>query len=144
MNHQEETRQNQLTEERASDRMTELKTKKAESAGAGALKSVFKNPLIKFLIPLLTKGGSGGTLPANIGYVIQTYIEEKKSGKSTNPAEYFVIGSLAATADAIGALGLTGILLPISIIFSLPCLIPLFIWRVNKHGLKSVMPTKKA
>jgi len=136
---QEEIFEAQLAEERAQAKQT--KVPKTSSKKTGALKTILKNPFIKFLVPFLGEIGSGGILPGCTGYVIWTYVEEKKSG-NPNIAEYLIVGGLAGTADVIGLLGLTGFLLILSYAITVPCLASLFVWRIYKHGLKSALPTK--
>jgi len=97
-----------------------------------------KNPIFKLLIPFGLEVGTGGILPAWTGYVVWSWIEEKKSGASPNIAEYMMVGTLAVAADAFGLLGLSGILLILSFSITLPCLGLLWFWRI----MKSPKPTK--
>ena len=139
---QEEAFRDQLAEGIAKDNKT--KTKSPPAKKAGALKTMLKNPLVKLLIPFLGEAGSGGILPCWTAYVIYTYFEQRKSANPTGPniAEYLIVGSLAGAVDIIGLLGLTGVLLVLSYSVSLPCVVFLWIWRINKHGIKSAMPAK--
>ncbi len=132
----EETYATQLAESRA-----QSKSEKTAPEKAGFLKTLFKNPFVKLLIPTLGEIGSGGILPGNTGIVLWAYAEEKKSG-NPNIAEYLVVGGLAATADAIGVLSLTGVLLILSYAVTLPCLGLLWFWRLHKHINKKFAPTK--
>lgn len=145
---QEEGFQNQLSEERASDRMAEPKTKKPGIEKTGALRTALKflkNPLAKPLITSLGEIGTGGILPGCTGYVVWTYIEEKKTGNPGNPniAEYLTVGIPAVVVDVIGLLGLTGVLLIFSYAITVPCLGLLIFWGIHKHGLKSATASKK-
>lgn len=92
--------------------------------------SAFKK--FEILIPLGGEAVSGGILPCCTGYVIYAYRKEKKSGGSPNLAEYLVFGGLSAGADAIGLLGLTGVLLILSYGVTVPCLGLLWLWRIYK------------
>lgn len=143
MNQEEVFRSQQLAEERAGPRKTEVKKTKPKKGGA--LKALLKSPIVKLLFPTLGEVGSGGILPCQTAYIIYTYHEEKKSGNPGNPnlAEYLMIGGLAAIVDVVGLLGLTGFLLILSLGVTIPCLILIWFWRLNKHGKKSATPTKK-
>lgn len=112
------------------------------SALKTALK-ILKSPLTKPMVTFLGEAGSGGILPGCTGYVFWTYIEEKKSGKSTNIAEYLTIGIPAVAADAAGIIGgISVIFLPLSYAISIPCIGLLIFWGFHKHGLKGIKPTK--
>ncbi len=141
---QEEVFRDQLAERVAKDRNEETKTSKAPAKKTGALRKLLKNPAAKLLIPFLGEAGSGGILPCWTGYVVYTYFEQKKSANPSGPniAEYLIVGSLAGAVDIIGLFGLTGVLLVLSYSVSLPCVVLLWIWRINKHGMKSAMPAK--
>lgn len=140
---QEETQQAQLAEERAETPTKEVKNP-AKTKRAGSLRALLKNPFIKLLFPFLGELASGGILPCWTVYIVYSYYEERKSGASPNLAEYLIVGGLAGTVDIMGLLGLTGVLLILSLAISVPCLCLLWVWRIHKHGLKSAMPTKKA
>lgn len=137
---QEEAFRDQLAEGIAKDNKT--KTKSPPAKKAGALRKLLKNPLVKLLIPFLGEAGSGGILPCWTAYVIYTYFEQKKAGANPNIAEYLIVGSFAGVVDIIGLFGLTGVLLILSYSVSLPCVVLLWIWRINKRGIKSAMPAK--
>lgn len=141
---QEEVFRDQLAEGIANDRKEETKASKAPAKKAGTLRKFLKNPIAKLLIPFIGEAGSGGILPCWTAYVVYTYFEQKKSANPTGPniAEYLIVGSFAGVVDIIGLFGLTGVLLVLSYGVSLPFVILLWIWRINKHGIKSAMPAK--
>lgn len=123
--------------ERVGKRMAKArKTKKAGPA-------VTKNPLFKLLIPTIVEISPFGMLPSWTLYVLYTFHEEKKAGLSPNIAEYMIVGGAALTSDVIDILDLTGFGAIIARGIDIPTVLFLYIWRINKHGLASAMPSKK-
>ena len=131
----------QLVQKRTEDARIK-KPKKTKSKKTGLLKKLLKNPLAKPLTTSLVEVLTGGIGPGCTGYVAWTYVEEKKSGKTPNIAEYITVGILASTADSMGLLGLTGVLLFLSYAITLPCLGLLIFWGIHKHGIKGAMSSK--
>ena len=137
---QEEIFEAQLAEERAQAKQT--KVPKASSKKTGALKTILKNPSFKTLIPFIVELSPVGLFPSWTIFVAITWHEEKKSGASPNIAEYLIIGGLAAVSDIVDILDLTGFGAIIARLIDIPTLGLLWLWRINKHGLKSALPTK--
>jgi len=113
-----EERQNegQLTQDRANIKTkTKIKAKKPKS-------SIHKNPILKLFLPFLVEVSPLGLLPSWTIFVIYTYREEKKAGNPINIPEYMIVGTLAAFADVIDLLSLTGIGIIIAIAIDFPVL----------------------
>jgi len=137
---QEEAFETQFAQERA--QIKQIKTPKTSSKKTGVLGTILKNPSFKILIPFLIELSPIGLFPSWTIFVIFTWYEEKKSGASPNIAEYLVIGGLAAVSDTVDILDLTGFGIIIARLIDIPTLGLLWLWRINKHGLKSALPTK--
>ncbi len=136
----EEAYGNQLNEDRAQTKG------KQEGTGvkpklSGTLVTLLKR-FLPFLVPAFAETVSGGILPGNLGFVVWTYFDEKKADKSPNIAEFLLMGLIAGGVDAIGLLGLTGVLLILSYAAQAPGLILLFFWRIYKHGFNGPEPSK--
>jgi len=137
---QEEIFQAQLNQERAN--IKKSKVSKSPSKKTGIVKSILKNPSLETLFAYFIELSPIGLFPTWTILVISTWYKEKKSGIPPNIAEYLMVGGLAIISDILDILDITGFGIIITRMIDIPTLGLLWLWRINKHGLKPELSTK--